>query len=204
MLVLDKKFLKPTKDTRIISILENLHFNPEISQYELGKRSCLSSAMVNNYLKELEKERLIELIPVDGKRFRYNLTEKGDKTRRSMLGQYMAEIVQVYSSLKDSIKEKIDRIISLGVKEIIFWGASTTCEVVLSVVNPSELRVVALIDSDPKKQGALFLGYMVSPPDILRFVKCKSILITSFARHEEIKDQIMNKMKLKNIRIFTL
>ncbi len=204
MFIFDKRFLKPTKDTRIVSILENLHFDPEISQNELGKRSGLSSAMINNYLKELEEKGLIEPVPVDGKKFRYNLTEKGERVRRSMLGEYMAEIVQIYSALKNSIKDKLQKIISSGIREIIFWGASTTCEVVLSAVDPAELKVITLIDSDPKKHGTLLFGYVISPPEVLRYLKCRSILITSFARHEEIKDQILNKMKLKDVRIFTL
>ena len=204
MLLVNKRFLKPTKDARVISILENLRINPEMSQSELGERSLLSSAMVNNYLGELQKRGFIKPVPLDGKRFRYELTSQGEEARRDLLGYYMAEIVQVYSALKQSIKEKLDRIVSEGIEEIVLFGASTTCEVVLSVIDVRELRVIAVIDSDIKKHGQIFCGYVISPPEILKYIKFNAILITSFARHKEIRLQLENNFNLNNVRIFTL
>ncbi len=206
MFLVNKKFLRPTRDARIVALLENLHVNPEISQNELGERASLSCAMVNNYLKELQVKKFIKAIPLDGKKYKYELTNKGEEMRRALLGAYMAEIVQVYSGLKSSIRDKLVSIKSQGVEEIVLFGASSTCEVVLSAINEEDelFRVIAMVDSDKEKQGRIFWGYVISPPEILLHLSCRDILISSFARHEEIKAQILEDLKLNNVRIFTL
>ncbi len=204
MFLVNKRFLRPTKEARIVSILENLAVRSEISQSELGERALLSSAMINNYLKELQQRGLIEACPLDGKRYEYRITADGERIRRELLGLYMAEIVQVYSGLKENIREKLQRIGEGGIKEIIFFGASTTCEVVLSAYKRDFFRIIALVDSDPVKQGRALMGYIISPPEILRYIRCRNILVTSFAREEEIRDYILNELTLKDVKIFTL
>jgi len=204
LFLVNKRFLRPTKEARIVSILENLAVRSEISQSELGERALLSSAMINNYLKELQQRGLIEACPLDGKRYEYRITADGERIRRELLGLYMAEIVQVYSGLKENIREKLQRIGEGGIKEIIFFGASTTCEVVLSAYKRDFFRIIALVDSDPVKQGRALMGYIISPPEILRYIRCRNILVTSFAREEEIRDYILNELTLKDVKIFTL
>jgi len=203
LLLVDKNFLKPTKDARIIAILENLNSNPDISQAELGERVLVSGARVNSYLKELEQKKLIKIEPLNGKSFKYVLTPKGQEVRRKLLGQYMAEIVQIYSSLKENIKGKLNHIYEQGYRRLVFFGASSTCEVVLSSIFDLDIKVVAIVDNDKDKHGNLIFGYVIMPPQVLNTLKIDAILITSFAKYEEIR-QDLNKILKQDIPIFNL
>ncbi len=203
MLLVNKKFLKPTKQARCVAILESLRINPCMSQAEIGRRVLISGARVNVFLRDMVKDGLIKMEPVNGKKLRYILTDKGQEVRRRLLGEYMAEIVQVYSSLKDNIKNKL-REISRCHKKIAFFGASSTCEVVLSCIPDTNLNVIAIVDNDKNKQGTLFFGYIVSPPLVLRYIDIDAILITSFGRYSEIKMDILKIIKDKKLEIFNL
>ncbi|GAB6888664.1 hypothetical protein JCM13304A_21630 [Desulfothermus okinawensis JCM 13304] len=203
MFLINKNFLKPTKDARIIAILENLRSNPEISQNELGKRVLISGARVNSYLKELQEKGLVNPEPIDGKRLKYKLTPIGQDIRRMMLGQYMAEIVQIYSGLKENIIEKLQDIKDKGYKKLAFFGASSTCEVVLSCLNCVDIKVITVVDNDKNKHGNLIFGYVIMPPESLNTLDLDGILITSFGRYEEIREDLKKFLK-KNIPVFNL
>lgn len=204
MFLVDKTYLKPNKTSRILAILENLSLDPELSQAELGRRTSLSSAMINAYLKDLNGRGWLQLTKVNGKAFKYELTASGDEQRRQMLGQYMAEIVQIYTALKTSILKKIASLIEAGTTRVALFGASETGEIVLSVLQTTSLKVLAVMDNDPNKHGESFHGFVIAPPEILSSLSCQAVLISSFARHQEIVQQIRPKTEHTNMQIITL
>jgi len=204
MYLIDKTFLKPTKRARILAILENLSSCERISQAEIGLRSGLSGAMVNKYLKELISDRYIEIEPVDGKSLCYKLTVEGEKLRRRLLGCYCAEIVQIYSGLKQMIRNKLARLIDHNVNTLVLFGASETCEVTLSVLHGTDCRVVAIVDNDMDKHGKNFHGYIISSPGVLEQLSFQAIVITSFGRQEEIYKQVFPLAQKKKFQVVRL
>jgi hypothetical protein len=160
--------------------------------------------MVNSYIKNFQSEELIELVKVNGKCFRYELTDQGKTRRRNLLGQYMAEIVQIYSNLKESIRKKIDLISASQIRTLALFGASETCEIVLSVLTPSDPKILMVIDNDRSKQGHPFHGHVVAPPQLLEAVALDAVLITSFGRHEEIHRQLEPVSQKRHLQIHTL
>lgn len=204
MFIVNKRFLKPTKETRLVAILESLRINPEFSQAELGKRALISSARVNSFLRDLQSKQIIEIKPINGKNLRYELTPKGEELRRVLLGEYMAEIVQIYNALKENIENKLIEIKNMGYKRLAFFGAASTCEIVLSCINSLGLNIVTIVDNDKTKQGSLLFGHIIAPPIILKFIDIDAVLITSFAKHEEIRKNILELIPEKKLKIFNL
>lgn len=190
MFLVDKHFLKPTKKSRILAILENLSIDSSISQSDMGHNTCLSGAMVNTYLKELKSKGSIELKPINGKSFKYDLTPAGEDQRCQYLGQYCAEIVQIYSALKKMIYEKLESLQSQGCVKLILFGASETCEVTISALKNLDCRILAIVDNDVNKQGEVFHGHVIYPPLILENISYHAVVITSFGRQAEIYDQL--------------
>jgi len=72
----------------------------------------------------------------------------------------------------------------------VLFGASETCEVVLSALRGSRFAIMALVDNDVGKHGKLFHGYVVAPPQVLETLACQAVLITSFACQDEIFEQL--------------
>lgn len=204
MIILDKKFLKPSKTSRRLALLENLGTDPLLSQAELAQRCALSGAMVNKYLKELKAELLLDVRPVNGKSLSYHLSEKGDQSRQMLLEEYSTELVQLYSALKNVIRSKIRQLAAQGQKRLLLFGASETCEIALSAIRDEDVRVLALIDNDSTKHGQIFNGHIISPPAIIEQLSFDAVLITSFARYKEILHQLTPLAQKHNFNIARL
>lgn len=201
---LRKRFFKPGKESRVLSILESVRACSRVSQSELGQQASLSGAMVNKYVKDLQDQGHITLTPVNGKSYAYGLTRLGEQTRQSLLGQFCAEIVQIYSALKDGIKAKLKDLDAKGETALILFGASETCEVVLAALEGTNFRVVAITDNDPAKHGQSFHGHIVVPPQLIEKIPCQAVIITSFGRQEEIFRQLSALADSKNLQIIRL
>ncbi|MDO9082042.1 MAG: winged helix-turn-helix transcriptional regulator [Humidesulfovibrio sp.] len=204
MLLANGKFIKPSKETRVLSILNSLSQDSTLSQIELGKRLKLSGAMVNQYLRLLQEQNLIEYRPVNGKSYRYVLTSGGEKSRRQMFSDYSSETIRLYTNIKDFILSKLRSLERRGRKKIVLFGASETCEVVLSALRDTAFQVVAVVDNDHEKHGTIFHGYVISSPTVLDNVDCQSVVITSFGRQDEIHQQLQPVSQSRGLEIVRL
>ena len=118
------------------------------------------------------------------------LTSGGEKSRRQMFSDYSSETIRLYTNVKDFILSKLRSLERRGRKKIALFGASETCEVVLSALRDTGFLVVAVVDNDPDKHGTLFHGYVISSPLVLEHVDCQCVVITSFGRQDEIYQQL--------------
>lgn len=190
MLITDGCYLKPSKSTRVLAILDALTRDSSLSQFELGRQLNLSGAMVNQYLKQLQAEGLIEFLPVNGKSYSYSLTEQGQESRRQMFSAYSSETVRLYSTIKDFVLDKLSSLDKENKRKLALFGASETCEVVLSALRDTDFQIMLLLDNDSAKQGQLFNGHVVSAPHVLDQVDCDAVVITSFGKQNEIYQQL--------------
>lgn len=190
MLITDGMYLKPSKSTRVLAILDALSRDSSLSQFELGRQLNLSGAMVNQYLKQLQADGLVAFLPVNGKSYRYTLTDEGQQSRQQMFSDYSSETVRLYTTIKDFVLDKINGLREQGMTRLALFGASETCEVVLSALRETDFQVISLLDNDKKKQGQIFNGHVVSAPHVLEQVDCDAVVITSFGKQAEIYEQI--------------
>ncbi len=204
MIIHDRKYVKPSREARVLSILEALSLDSGLSQQELGQRSFLSGAMVNGYLREMQREGLLRFVPENSKSYRYELTEAGETARRSMFAAYAAELVRLYSALKGMVLDKLRGLEERGVTRLALFGASETCEVALSALRGSSFDIVALFDNDVKKHGALFHGQIVRPPGDLDETDCQAVVVASFGFQDEIRRQIAPVAERKGLVIVCL
>jgi len=204
MIIHDREYIKPSRVARVLSLLEALASDSGLSQQELGQRSFLSGAMVNQYLREMQQQGLIRFVPENSKSYRYVLTEKGEAERRNMFSSYSSELVRLYSSLKKVLVDKLRGLQQKGIRKVALFGASETCEVALSALNGSSFEVVTVVDNDPEKHGKLFHGQIICSPAVLENAHCQAIIVTSFGFQDEICDQVASVAKRKGMEIIRL
>lgn len=201
MLISDGMYLKPSKNTRVLAILDALSHDSGVSQYELGRRLNLSGAMVNQYLKHLQTEEMVEFLPVNGKSYQYVLTGTGQKKRREMFSDYSSETIRLYTTVKNYIIDKLQALVTTRRSRIALFGASETCEVVLSALHEAPFQVVLVLDNNPEKHGQIFHGHVISSPHVLEKVECDAVVITSFGKQDEIYEQLEPLSKTRGFKI---
>ena len=180
------KFLNPTKKLRRLSILSTVNNNPNISQHKTGKLTRMSSSMVNNYMKEFQENKLIKVNGSTNRNQSYHLTPAGQSELISSLLSYSAEIIQLYGASKRELSKRLHNIHSEGISSVILFGIAETAEIVHTAIKETQMKVKAVIDSDPKKQGKPFNGHTILPPKELKNITADAIVITSFGKQEEI------------------
>lgn len=204
LLIADCEFIKPTRIARELFLLETLALDSTQSQHKLGQSSFLSGAMVNQYLRALQDKGLIRFVPVGNKGYAYEPTEEGAALRRSMFAAYSGELVRLYSALKRCIQEKLTPLAGKGVRKIALFGASETCEVVLSALAEADFDVVAVVDNDTQKHGTMFKGHVVCAPEVLSYLPVQAVVITSFGHQDEIFTQLAPLASGKGMEVIKL
>jgi len=190
-------FLTPTKEFRRLSILSAVHHHPHVSQHKIAAQTNLSSAMVNSYIKTLTDQGFITTKNRNQRDFNYFLTKTGEELLSSLLMRYSAEIVQFYSGAKREIRQRLSGILnrSPGTK-VVLYGASDTCEIVLqTLLDFPDAEVVGIVDGELEKQGRTLRDHTVLAPDAILGCNANLVLITSFAKQDEIYKDIVHLEK---------
>jgi DNA-binding MarR family transcriptional regulator len=189
------KYLVPTKDFRCLSLLYTLYEEPSISQKILGQSTHLSSAMVNNYIKQFREDGLIRITGSTNRNTRYHVTEAGHETLTNLLLEYSAEIVQLYSAVKKEIVTILESFPSEGISDVVLFGAGETAEIVYTAIKETELEVIGVVDNATDKHGKMFNGIRVRKPSDIMKIRPDGVIITSFAHQEEIYAYLQELVK---------
>lgn len=196
-------FFSPSKEYRYLSLLLLIKEMPKASQHQLAEKSHLSSSMVNIYIRELSKEGLISVSGETNRSIRYHLTEKGQKKLFKDFLTFSAETVQIYASAKKEITRLLKQYEARGIRTLVLYGASDTAEIVIAAIQQTRLVVIGIVDGDAAKQGQLFNGTQIQPPAAIPQIAPDAVLITSFARQNEIYENI-EKLAPPGIQILKL
>ena len=197
---LQQRFLSPTKQSRLLSVLYSIYEEPEASQHRIAANTNLSSSMVNNYIKWLKHEELIIVIGKTNRTQQYHLTENGHIMLRQYLLDYSAEIVQLYGTAKNEIANILKKFYNESIRTIVLFGVAETAEIVYAAVKRTELVIIGVVDSDESKQRQIFNGLEIRPPKDIREIAPDAVVITSFGCQEEIYQQVRNILD-DNIKI---
>jgi len=194
------EYLEPSKQYRRFSLLLCINKYPDISQKILGEKTCLSSSMVNNYIKELSKDGLLMVAGTSNRSMTYHLTPEGRAClSQSFLG-FSAEIVQFYASVRREIVDILAESYLEGIRTMVLYGASDTAEIVYSAIQKTEVVVTGVVDNDPNKIGKLFFGSVIQSPSRINEIRPDALIVTSFARQNEILASLEGNVN-KNIQI---
>ncbi|MDA3791292.1 MAG: MarR family winged helix-turn-helix transcriptional regulator [Desulfobacula sp.] len=194
------QYLEPSKQYRRFSLLLCINKGPDISQKQLGEKTCLSSSMVNNYIKELIKDGFLIVSGTSNRSMTYHLTPKGrDCLSQSFFG-FSAEIVQFYAAVRREIVEILAESYMEGIRTVVLYGASDTAEIVYSAIQKTELVLTGVVDNDSNKTGKLFFGSMIQSPSRINEIRPDALIVTSFARQNEILSSLEGNVD-KSIQI---
>ncbi|WP_319409709.1 MarR family transcriptional regulator [uncultured Desulfosarcina sp.] len=197
------KFIRPTKQSRLLSVLFSIYEEPDGSQHKIAANTNLSSSMVNNYIKWLKQEGFVNVSGKTNRTQQYHLSDAGRIMLRKSLLDYSAEIVRLYGTVKEEISNILKGFYNEGIRTVVLFGVAETAEIVYAAAKRTPLVIIGVVDSDGSKQGRIFNGLEIRSPEDIREIRPDAVIITSFGRQEEIYRQVRaisgDKIKIRKL-----
>jgi DNA-binding MarR family transcriptional regulator len=183
MSILD--FLRPPREIRELSLLQELERNPVISQRELSEKFGFALGVTNACLKRMALNGWVRMRGSDGRRIGYYLTPKGlaEKSKLSLHVTFWR--VQHYSTLKEMIGKIFLQMERDRIERIVFYGVSAEMEVAYIALQERSLKLVGIVEDDDCWKSRIILGYEVEPVSRVLALKPDCILITSLEESEK-------------------
>ncbi len=197
------KFFKHSPLLKRLLILSAIERDSRMSQNHLAKEVGLTSSMVNNYIRELTREGLVNVTGHTNRTMSYNLTPQGLKEKMTLLVIYTLETTDLYLDAKHEFARRLKKIYEQGVHNAVLFGAGETGEILYNASKTLDLEIIGVVDNDPQKQGKLFGNFIIQPPSYIERIMPDGVIIASVGRQDEIYEQIKHVEK-KGILIIRL
>jgi len=188
MSILD--FLKPPREIRELSLLQELERNPVVSQRGLSERFGIALGVTNACLKRMVLNGWIRTGGGDGHRPGYYLTPKGLSEKSKLSLRIAFWRVQHYSTLKEMMGKIFLQMERDKIERIVFYGVSAEMEVAYIALQERNLKLVGIVEDDDLWKSRIILGYELEPVSRVLALKPDCILITSLTESEKKKETL--------------
>lgn len=186
-------YLYPSPLLRELQILELLDANPFLSQAAVAQEVDLAVAMVNKYIANFYNEGYIDKEAYSENRYVYRLTPRGKEKMQYHLFSYTAELLKLYSMVKDRVLIILDEFLSeqKGNIKVALYGAGEVAEVVFNTLMDMEnIIITGIVDDSVEKQKKTFYSFPVMSPQKLDQINPDVVIIASWFYTKEISDRI--------------
>ena len=184
----DNQFFKPTVLYKEYMILDMIEKNSNITQREMSKTIGIAVSMINDYIDQYEKQKLIIKKKHSTKTVEYFVTKKGTERKKVLNIGYLNASQHLYNSAKENIESFLIQIENKKFKNIILYGAGEVAQILLNSIDSrsnSQISVVALIDDNTEKQGSILNNRMIISRNQINEYAHDGILISSYTHKEK-------------------
>lgn len=147
------------KELRSLRILEAVEHNTSISQRSLADKMNISLGLVNSFCKNLAEKGFVKVASLPKNRVKYILTPDGAAEKTRLTYNYIKHSFDLYKTSFRKVNEVMCDLSSKGVKDIVFFGATSIAEIAHVSMLGLNIRPIAVIDD--RKVGDLFLGLTI-------------------------------------------
>ena len=194
-------FLKPPKEIRELSLLQELERNPVISQRELSGRFGIALGVTNACLKRMVLNGWIRTKGSDDRKVGYYLTPKGFAEKSKLSIHIAFWRVQHYSTLKEMIGKTFSQMERDRIERIVFYGVSAEMEIAYIAVQGRSLKLVGIVEDDDQWSSCIILGYELEPVSRVLALKPECILITSFVESDKKRESLVSLIGNQSVSI---
>ena len=184
---------KPSPLYKELMILNIISKDNNVSQRDLASTCNMSLSMVNSYLEEAKNKGYIS-VSSNNKRVVYSVTKKGKDRIKVLDISLLKSSLDIYNSAKVECLTFLKSIILKGYKNILFYGAGEVAEILLYVLNNSDINinVLGIIDDDILKQNTKFVDIdVISINDINKY-DIDGILVSSYTNTLKINKNLID------------
>jgi DNA-binding MarR family transcriptional regulator len=165
------------QDLRTLQILEEIGNDHVPSQRELARKLNISLGLVNSFVKRLAHKGYLKVSTIPKNRVMYILTPKGAAEKTRLTYEYIRHSYQFYKDARQKIRNLFRELMGVGVRRIVFYGASDVAEIAFVSLQETRMKLVAVVDDS--RIGERFLGMVVKDSRILESLPFDRILFTA-------------------------
>ncbi len=192
--MINNGFFNPTARYKEFLILDMISKRPDITQRDISAAIGIAVSMVNNYLDAYEKNEYVKREYHSMKNVRYHITKKGYQRIQLLNIWYLESANEIYESAKSNIVVFIKKIIEKGFKKVLFYGAGEVAAIMLKVLNDDRsipIKVIAVIDDDPEKQGTSIVNIPIIGLGDISNYDHDGIFISSYTHHLVMREKLL-------------
>jgi FlaA1/EpsC-like NDP-sugar epimerase len=195
-----KDFFKATQVHKEFMILDLIEKDSHITQREMAKALNVAVSMINIYISQFEKAKLINVKKQSIKTVEYMITKKGTERRKLLNIWYLQSSLDIYVSAKDNIVIFLNQMIDRGFQKILLYGAGEVAEIMLRVLNDDNvpLEVTAVIDDNMNRIGEKLVNVPIIGIKDIRSATHDGIMISSYTHSEKIYNHLISLNYPKN------
>jgi len=189
---------------RQLIILNALASMERLSQRRLAELADLSPSVVNGYLARFLKQDWVKKEPLNARDFRYSLTAAGEAQRSEMTVEYMREAFLLFSRGKEELAKHLAGLQDkYGLRRVVLYSAGEVTELVIHALSGLPIKLVAIVDDDPDKQGRVMFGCPIVGPETIEDLGVDGVIVTTFRYRQAIMERI-HHLEDKGIRVIGL
>ena len=159
------------------------------SQRHLSRKLDVSLGLVNSFVKRLAQKGYFKVTHIPKNRVKYILTPKGAAEKTRLTYEYIRLSFTFYKNARRKIRLLFNKLERDGVQRLAFYGVSDLAEIAYLSLLETNIELAAVVDA--KNATERFIGYKVSPPNLLPTLYFDKILITATDAVAEIEKVII-------------
>jgi FlaA1/EpsC-like NDP-sugar epimerase len=166
----------------------------------MAKALNVAVSMINIYISQFEKAKLINVKKQSIKTVEYVITKKGTERRKLLNIWYLKSSLDIYVSAKDNIVIFLNQMIDRGFQKILLYGAGEVAEIMLRVLNDDNvpLKVTGVIDDNMNRIGEKLVNVPIIGIKDISSVTHDGIMISSYTHSEKIYNHLISLNYPKN------
>jgi len=169
-----------------LKLLHCVASDPHITQAVLARRCGLSVAMVNNYMKDLCADGLLEYHRKSSKNVSYHLTAAGSGRVETIGQELLQEMLDFFAMAKERIRNLVLSQLPPGPLRVVLYGLDDVAVIAFHALDSLNVRIVGVCDDDPERIGREWCGREVSNPSQIRYMAPDAVVICNRERTDEI------------------
>jgi DNA-binding MarR family transcriptional regulator len=173
-----------------LNLLREIAGDPGIKQAELARRSLLSVAMVNNYMKELCSLGLLEYHRKSSKTVSYHLTLAGMERLEQLELELTREMTRMFEAALERIREHILSQARLAIKRAVLVGTGNLACLAFHALETLGASILGVCDGTESKIGSDFCGRQVLSPSQIRFIAPDAVIVADPQETEEVRKSL--------------
>lgn len=144
----DSKNVMDRDEQIILSLLNAIDEEPDVTQKDLATRLGVAVGMVNSYLKRVIYKGYVKTKNLERRRLRYLLTPRGIKEKMRLTYEFLEYSYQYIRDIRKKVRESLVPHVRMGKKRVVFYGSGEVAELAYLAVRELGMELIGVIDPD--------------------------------------------------------